>query len=144
MFCKNCGAENRNDSKFCMQCGAKLDDYTKPKQNLLMPDDVKIQNEIDRNKIIAKVLYYVGLLFLLAGLVFIFCSLFFLKIPFIIVSIVCFVAMVGLSIANLCINKRVKKLKNPIAKSKEQKADKAEKLAEQTLPPQDDQINYKR
>ena len=137
MFCKNCGAENRNDSKFCMQCGAKLDDYTKPKQNLLMPDDVKIQNEIDRNKIIAKVLYYVGL-------VFIFCSLFFLKIPFIIVSIVCFVAMVGLSIANLCINKRVKKLKNPIAKSKEQKADKAEKLAEQTLPPQDDQINYKR
>ena len=29
MFCNQCGEENRNDRKFCSNCGAKLRDYTK-------------------------------------------------------------------------------------------------------------------
>lgn len=40
MYCKQCGEQNRNDRKFCVNCGARLTDYTKPKDNLLMPDDV--------------------------------------------------------------------------------------------------------
>lgn len=42
MFCKECGAENRNDGKFCSNCGAKLTDYTKTptQEELLMPQDV--------------------------------------------------------------------------------------------------------
>lgn len=44
MFCANCGEENRNDRKFCSNCGSPLRDYTKPRENLLMPEDVKNAN----------------------------------------------------------------------------------------------------
>lgn len=46
MFCKNCGEENRNDRKFCANCGAPLKDYTAPveKEELLMPEDVEQAN----------------------------------------------------------------------------------------------------
>ncbi len=42
MFCDQCGEENRNDRKFCTNCGSPLRDYTKPidKKDLLMPEDV--------------------------------------------------------------------------------------------------------
>lgn len=43
MFCDQCGSENRNDRKFCSNCGSQLRDYTKPRENLIMPDE--IQNE---------------------------------------------------------------------------------------------------
>lgn len=53
MFCNQCGAENRNDRKFCANCGAPLHDYTKPKENLIMPEEVEnAQNVvIARNKV---------------------------------------------------------------------------------------------
>ena len=41
MFCENCGAENRNDRKFCSNCGSPLRDYTKPKENLIMSNEVE-------------------------------------------------------------------------------------------------------
>lgn len=46
MFCKNCGEENRNDRKFCANCGTPLKDYTAPveKEELLMPEDVERAN----------------------------------------------------------------------------------------------------
>lgn len=42
MFCNQCGEENRNDRKFCSNCGAALKDYTKQptQEELLMPQDV--------------------------------------------------------------------------------------------------------
>lgn len=42
MFCNQCGEENRNDRKFCANCGAPLKDYTKQptQEELLMPQDV--------------------------------------------------------------------------------------------------------
>ena len=46
MFCNECGTKNRNDRKFCTNCGAALIDYTKPKENLIMADDVKRKQEI--------------------------------------------------------------------------------------------------
>ncbi len=53
MFCSQCGQENRNDRKFCSNCGAPLKDYTKPAQNLIMPEDIiKQQTNIEkRNKV---------------------------------------------------------------------------------------------
>ena len=50
MFCNQCGEENRNDRKFCSSCGAQLRDYTKPRENLLMPDDIKKEQEYVKNK----------------------------------------------------------------------------------------------
>ena len=49
MFCNECGTENRNDRKFCTNCGAQLIDYTKPRENLVMPEDVE-----NKQKLIAK------------------------------------------------------------------------------------------
>ena len=46
MFCNECGTENRNDRKFCTNCGAPLIDYTKPRENLIMPEDVENKQEI--------------------------------------------------------------------------------------------------
>ena len=56
MFCNQCGEENRNDRKFCFNCGAPLKDYTKPRENLLMPEDLeKNENEIKHYNKIGKV-----------------------------------------------------------------------------------------
>lgn len=44
MFCSQCGTENRNDRKFCSQCGAKLPDYTKPREDLVMPEEVNAKH----------------------------------------------------------------------------------------------------
>ncbi len=49
MFCNQCGEENRNDRKFCSNCGAKLRDYTKPRENLIMPEDVEKYEEKSKN-----------------------------------------------------------------------------------------------
>lgn len=46
MFCNECGTENRNDRKFCTNCGAALIDYTKPRENLIMPEDIEKKQEI--------------------------------------------------------------------------------------------------
>ena len=46
MFCNECGTENRNDRKFCTNCGASLIDYTKPRENLIMPEDIERKQEI--------------------------------------------------------------------------------------------------
>jgi len=45
MFCNECGHENRNDRKFCAECGAKLKDYTKPVENVVMPQDIALEKE---------------------------------------------------------------------------------------------------
>ncbi len=50
MFCDQCGTENRNDRKFCSNCGAKLRDYTKPRENLIMPDEVEKEQELVRKR----------------------------------------------------------------------------------------------
>ena len=52
MFCNQCGKENRNDRKFCMECGAKLKDYTKPVENPILITDISNKQEevVKRNK----------------------------------------------------------------------------------------------
>lgn len=51
MFCNQCGENNRNDRKFCSNCGAPLKDYTKPRENLLMPDDILQAQELVKKRI---------------------------------------------------------------------------------------------
>ena len=55
MFCNECGTKNRNDRKFCTNCGAKLTDYTKPRENLIMPEDIeKQQQDIAKKNLLCK------------------------------------------------------------------------------------------
>ena len=54
MFCNECGTENRNDRKFCTNCGAELIDYTKPRENLVMPEDVEKKQEVAERKSLTK------------------------------------------------------------------------------------------
>lgn len=52
MYCNECGHENRNDRKFCAECGSKLKDYTKPVENVVMPEEIEKEKEAveKRNK----------------------------------------------------------------------------------------------
>ena len=50
MFCNACGTKNRNDRKFCTNCGAQLIDYTKPRENLIMPEDITKKQELIAKK----------------------------------------------------------------------------------------------
>lgn len=67
MYCNQCGEENRNDRKFCTNCGAQLRDYTKPKQNLIMPDDLIATNKAKKAlKVWALVFTVLAVLFAVA------------------------------------------------------------------------------
>ena len=54
MFCNQCGEDNRNDRKFCTNCGAPLRDYTKPRENLIMPEEIEQKKAIvaHKNKVV--------------------------------------------------------------------------------------------
>ena len=54
MFCNQCGEDNRNDRKFCTNCGAPLRDYTKPRENLIMPEEIeqKKASVAHKNKVV--------------------------------------------------------------------------------------------
>ena len=56
MFCNQCGEENRNDRKFCTNCGAPLRDYTKPRENLIMPEEIEKQKmAVEKKNKISKI-----------------------------------------------------------------------------------------
>ncbi len=143
MFCKNCGAENVNNSKFCLNCGAKLDDYTAPKKDLVMPDEIDNQQKNAKTQKICKILYILAVCSLLLSGIFVFCSLFALTIPFIVISTVFIVATIGLGIAYQSV-KFHQAIKNRLLKQNIEGQTTKQKLPTQTLPPQDDQINYKK
>lgn len=50
MFCNQCGEENRNDRKFCTNCGQPLRDYTKPRENLIMPEEIEEKQKVVHRK----------------------------------------------------------------------------------------------
>lgn len=50
MFCNQCGEENRNDRKFCANCGAPLRDYTKPRENLITREEVEEKQQAVQSK----------------------------------------------------------------------------------------------
>lgn len=68
MFCNECGTENRNDRKFCTNCGAALIDYTKPRENLVMPEDIENEqkNIAKRNSLTKKFNIALAIILLLA------------------------------------------------------------------------------
>ena len=76
MFCSNCGEENRNDRKFCANCGNPLKDYTKPtpKEDLLMTQDVieanKKQAKTKKTLIVCRVLSFAMLILACACVIF--------------------------------------------------------------------------
>lgn len=71
MFCNECGEENRNDRKFCLNCGARLRDYTKPRENLLMPEDiVKQQEKVTKKNKVSKVCNLLLSIFFMLAVVF--------------------------------------------------------------------------
>ena len=94
MFCNQCGTENRNDRKFCMECGAKLKDYTKPVQNPIFPSDIstKQENVLKKKKFNKTMIYITISLLALAG-IFVALSIFLtnLKTTFLICATICFV-----------------------------------------------------
>ena len=71
MFCDQCGTENRNDRKFCSNCGAKLHDYTKPKENLIMPEEITFEKgKVKKGNKLKKCFDIVAYLFLTFAILF--------------------------------------------------------------------------
>ena len=56
MFCNKCGSENRNDRKFCANCGAPLKDYTKPRENLIMPEEITEKQKVVKKRNITRLI----------------------------------------------------------------------------------------
>ena len=117
MFCSKCGEENKNNAKFCSNCGEPLPDLTKPKENLVMPEDAKeelLKEENDKvikhiNKILTIIAY---VLFGCAGL-FAFISLIAKhSTTFLVFSIVCYIICIGLIISKIVINNHKDKKEN--------------------------------
>ena len=94
MFCTQCGHENRNDRKFCEECGSPLRDYTKPRENLIMPDDLKNEQLEVKKTNTVKIYTTICSIILVMATIFAVLSFFFkeeLQKAFAIVSIVLFV-----------------------------------------------------
>ena len=109
MFCIKCGEENKNNAKFCSNCGEALPDLTKPKEDLVMPEDVKevgFGQENDKtlkhlNKILTIIAY---VLFSCAGL-FAFISLIVKhSTVFLVFSLISYIICIGLIISKIVIN----------------------------------------
>ena len=53
MFCKNCGTQLSDDSKFCYNCGYKTDETSSNESTVSTePNDIKIDNEDVRELVI--------------------------------------------------------------------------------------------
>ena len=112
MFCKDCGEENRNDRKFCANCGAPLRDYTKPRENLIMPEDVNKAHtkklKIKKTNLIFNVI--LGIL-LLVGIIFLITTFFViedLQLTFSIISLSSLILYVIIAIEKMIYNKKHK------------------------------------
>ncbi len=95
MFCNNCGSENRNDRKYCANCGSPLKDYTKPRENLIMPEDInKKQIIVNKRNKLRIITNFIMMLFLVLGTGFSIASFYVesnLVQPFAVIGIICIV-----------------------------------------------------
>ena len=123
MFCNQCGEDNRNDRKFCTNCGAPLRDYTKPRENLIMPEEIEEKQNIVKHKNkIAKVFTIVNLILQLIVVTLLIVS-FFVKEPadmiLLVIAIIFEIAFFAcLIIKNKIINKANKKIEDADRKEK--------------------------
>lgn len=112
MFCSECGEENRNDRKFCSNCGSKLRDLTKPRENLVMPENIeKEQKKVSKRNLINKILNIAMTLFIVAGAVLTTITFFVLRkvqIILIAVAICCYVLVFIINIVKKIINRKRK------------------------------------
>lgn len=111
MFCNQCGEENRNDRKFCSNCGAPLRDYTKPRENLLMPEDVeKFDKEVKYYNKVARVSKVLMLITFISAILLLFISFFVegaVQTGIIIASVVMFVLFfIFVMIKNISLKKK--------------------------------------
>ncbi len=110
MFCNECGEKNRNDRKFCTNCGAELRDYTKPRENLIMPDEIlDKQAKIAKLNKINRIITIIMIVLLLGGIGCVVATFFtkdIMQTVFLTVCLVCFGLYIVLWIVNFLITKR--------------------------------------
>ena len=113
MHCYHCGAENRNDRRFCTECGAKLKSYTNPDQVITNSEDVKDEKPTKKrvfNKIIVIceiVLFIIAAVFAVLAIV-----LTKFKFAFLITAASCFGVILLLALVDAIVNAIVNKKNN--------------------------------
>ncbi|MBE7076275.1 MAG: zinc ribbon domain-containing protein [Clostridiales bacterium] len=113
MFCNQCGEENRNDRKFCSNCGSPLIDYTKPKENLVFPEDIKKEQQLQKANKTAKIFDIISVSLFLTSILLTAISLFVenqnAKLVLTIISLVLYVIILANIIAKIVILKKSNK-----------------------------------
>lgn len=111
MFCTECGEENRNDRKFCSNCGTKLKDYTKPVENPIMPEEIKKEQEKVKQKNKVSLIFNIVLLsFLVLALSFTIASFFTIETVRQVFAVLCIVMYVCFFIGTIAKNIVIKKI----------------------------------
>lgn len=113
MYCTQCGHQNRNDRKFCEECGAPLKDYTKPVENTINLSEIHEKKEIvkENNKSI-KVLNIVSICMFVAAVILVVASYFTSDLVKLILSSTALVLLIAYFVVRIVRFTKVKKLNN--------------------------------
>ena len=110
MFCNKCGSENRNDRKFCSNCGAPLKDYTKPRENLIMPEEISNkQTAVEKRNKLRLTTNIIMTLFLVLGTGFAIASFYVKEILIWVFAIIALICLVIVIITNIVKTSLIKK-----------------------------------
>ncbi len=118
MFCSECGHENRNDRKFCAECGNKLKAYNEEtkKEDLLMPVDIenekfKVEKRNNINKV-SSIIFWCIFVSAILLTIFSFIVKDEAKLALIIIASVCYISMLVVVIIKKSLLKRINKDKS--------------------------------
>lgn len=116
MYCRECGTENRNDRKFCSNCGTPLKDYTKPAENLILPNEIEAKQEsVKKKNKSTRILKMLIIAFFVIAVILSFTSFLFkgnIALTIIILAIVFYIVSLCLIISCLIIKKHTAKTLN--------------------------------
>lgn len=113
MHCYNCGAENRNDRRFCTECGAKLKSYTNPDQVIANERDW-VEEKPAKKRLFNKIVIILEVILFVIAAIFAVLAIVLtnFKFPFLITSAVCFGVILLLALVDAIVNAIINKKNN--------------------------------
>lgn len=115
MYCAECGHKNRNDRKFCENCGKPLHDYTKPKEDLIYPQEIEFeQTKVEKVNTLERKFNFVLYFMLALAIIFVAISFFVgetAKVVLVALSLISLVALISIFTTKAIVVSKIKKSK---------------------------------